>query len=138
MFITEFAIALVVAFILSIGFRLAISKRSRRQGFWWLFLLIFVATWAGGIWLRPFGPSIGGVRWIQFLVSGLIFVGMIALFVPGRPPNGRRETLEKLAQIRQGKVMEEATYFTLGIIFWLLLIILVIAIAVRYLPDFNV
>jgi hypothetical protein len=116
---------------------LLIRKRGRRQSFWWLFLLIFFATWAGGIWLRPFGPSIGGVRWIQFVLAGLIFVGLIALFIPGRPPHGRHETLEKLAQMRQGKVLEEATFFTLGIIFWLILAIFVIAIVIRYLPVFN-
>jgi hypothetical protein len=134
MVIADFVFSLVIALILSGGFVLLTRSRRKRQGFWWLFLLIWIATWAGGIWLRPFGPSIGGVRWLQFLIAGLIFVGLIALFLPTRPPYGRIETLEKLTEMRQGKALEQATYVTLGVLFWVILAILIIAIIVRYLP----
>ncbi|MEJ2157493.1 MAG: hypothetical protein P8X96_19355 [Desulfobacteraceae bacterium] len=127
-------ISFVVALTLSSGFVIATRKRGRRRGFLWLFLLIFFATWAGGVWLQPVGPTIGGVRWIQFLVSGLIILALIALFTPSRPPHGRRETLEKLAQLRNIKVVEQATYVVLGIMFWVVLSGLIIAIVIRYLP----
>ncbi len=130
----ELIISLVVALTLSSGFVIATRKRGRRRGFLWLFLLIFLATWAGGVWLQPVGPSIGGVRWIQFLFSGLIIVALIALCTPSRPPHGRRETLDKLAQLRNIKVIEQATYVVLGIMFWVVLAGLIIAIAIRYLP----
>ena len=135
MLFTEFAISFVIALALSIGFVLLIRNRRRRQGFWWLFLLIWMATWAGGVWLRPFGPTIGGFRWFQFLTAGLVFVGLIALFIPKRPPHGRIETLEKLVEMRQGKALEQATYVTLGALFWIILAVLIIAIIVRYLPS---
>jgi hypothetical protein len=134
MVIAEFAFSLVIALMLSVGFVLLTQSRRKRQGFRWLFLLIWIATWAGGVWLRPFGPSIGGVHWLQFLIAGLIFVGLIALFLPNRPPYGRIETLEKLAEMRRGKELEQATYVTLGVLFWVILAILIIAIIVRYLP----
>ena len=138
MFFGEFVISLGIALVLSIGFVLATRNRGRRQGFWWLFLLVFVATWAGGIWLRPVWPSIAGVRWVQFLISGLIVVGLMWLFIPGRPPHGRRETLDKLVQFRQGKLLEQATYVTLGTLFWMILVIFMVAIAIRYLPLIKV
>jgi hypothetical protein len=27
------------------------------------FFVIFLATWGGGLWLRPYGPSVYGVYW---------------------------------------------------------------------------
>jgi hypothetical protein len=134
MYLIELIVSLVVALALSVGFVLATRNQGRRRGFLWLFLLIFVATWAGGIWLQPIGPTIGGIRWLQFLVSGLVIVGLMALFTPNRPPRSRRETLDKLAQLRNIKVLEQATYFALGILFWVILAGFIVAIVIRYLP----
>jgi len=133
MIFAEFILSFVIALILSIGFAVLTRKRGKRQGFWWLFLLIWVATWAGGVWLRPIRPTVGGSDWYQFLIAGLIFVGLIALFIPSRPPHGRIETLEKLVEMRRGRVIEQATYITLGVLFWLILIIFIAAILIRYL-----
>jgi hypothetical protein len=31
------------------------------------FLIIFLSTWAGGIWVHPVGGLVGGVHWVPFL-----------------------------------------------------------------------
>jgi len=31
-------------------------------GLIFIYLLLFLPTWAGGLWLRPIGPAFGGVR----------------------------------------------------------------------------
>jgi small neutral amino acid transporter SnatA (MarC family) len=126
-------ISLAVALTLSGGFVLVTRQKWQRKGFLWLFLLVFFASWAGGIWLQPIGPSIGGVQWVQFLVAGLIIIGLIGLFTPDRPPRNRRETLEKLTQLRNIKIFEQATYFTLGILFWIILVSFVAVIVLHYL-----
>jgi Ca2+/Na+ antiporter len=128
----EFLISLVVALVLCVIFALVTRRKARRTGFVWFFLFVLMATWAGGVWLRPFGPAWGDVRWLQFLVIGLLVVLMFALFAPLRPPRGRHETLDQLDEIAQQKELAKVTYITLGIVFWVILIIFILAIISRY------
>ena len=128
----EFLISLVVALVLCVIFALVTRSKARRTGFVWFFLFVLVATWAGGVWIRPFGPTLSDVRWLQFLVVGLLVVLMFALFAPLKPPRGRHETLDQLEEIAKQKELTKVTYTTLGIVFWVIFIILIIAIIARY------
>ena len=129
MLILDLLAALVVAIILSALFALATRRDARKKGLIWLFLLIFLVTWSGGIWARPFGPTLWGVHWLTFFLVGVIVALVLAVF---SHPRGRRETLDMLERMEEEKVMEEATYVTLSLFFWLLLIALIVAVAVRY------
>ena len=128
----EFLISLVVALVLCVIFALVTRRRARRTGFVWFFLFVLMATWAGGVWIRPFGPAMGDIRWLQFLVVGLLVVLMFALFAPLKPPQGRHDTLDQLEEIARQKELTKVTYITLGIVFWVILVILIIAIIARY------
>lgn len=132
MVIKEFFVSLVVALVLCIIFALVTGSRGRRTGFVWFFLFVLMATWAGGVWIRPFGPAWGDIRWLQFLVVGLLVVLMFALFAPLKPPRGRHETLDQLEEIAQQKELTKVAYITLSIVFWVILVILIVAIIVRY------
>ena len=59
-------------------------------------------------------------------------MGLIGLFTPHRPPHGRYETLEKLEQVKQSKELQQVTTMTLGVLFWVVLSIFVLAIIFRY------
>jgi hypothetical protein len=96
-----------------------------------------LATWAGGIWLRPFGPSWGNTRWLQFLASSLVVVLLFTLFASLKPPQGRHETLDQLQEITHQKKLEKTTYITLGILFWVVLVLLLAAIIIRYILNIN-
>ena len=89
-FILELITALIVALILSGLFAMATRRGGRRTGLIWIFLLIFFATWAGGVWLRPFGPTLWGVHWLSFLIIGIIVSLVLAVLTPQRGPRGRR------------------------------------------------
>jgi hypothetical protein len=132
MIIKELVTALLIAIIMVAGFLLLIRGSGTRYGKMWLFLIVFGATWAGGVWIRPFGPPIGGVYWLTFALAGIIAVGLIGLFIPQRPPHGRHETLEKLEQVKRSEELQQVTTMTLGVLFWLVLSIFVVAIVVRY------
>ncbi|MGD9043793.1 MAG: hypothetical protein PVG06_08775 [Desulfobacterales bacterium] len=132
MLIKEFLISLVVALVLCVIFALVTRRKVRRTGFIWFFLFVLMATWAGGVWIRPFGPALSDIRWLQFLVVGLLVVLLFALFAPLKPPRGRHETLDQLEEIARQKELTKVTYITLGIVFWVILAILIIAIIVRY------
>jgi hypothetical protein len=111
----------------------------RRTGLIWLFLVIFLATWAGGIWLKPFGPTLWGTHWLAFLLVGLVVFLFLIIVIPRKAPRGRYETLDMLDRIEQEKELEEVAYITLSIFFWILLSVLVIAIILRYIigVDFT-
>lgn len=128
----EFLISVVVALVLCVVVALVTRKRVRRTGFVWFFLFVLMATWAGGVWIRPFGPAFGDIRWLQFLVVGLLVVLMFALFAPLKPPRGRHETLDQLEEIARQKELTQVTYITLGILFWIIFVILIIAVIARY------
>ena len=104
----------------------------RRTGIVWLFLMIFLAVWAGGVWLRPFGPTVWGIHWMVFLLVGLIIVLFLIILIPRKAPRGRLETLDMLESIEKEKQLEKVAYITLSIFFWILLSLLVIAILLRY------
>lgn len=132
MVITEFLVSLVIAVLLTGLFMLVTRGDRRRTGLIWLFLIIFLATWAGGTWLRPFGPSLWGVTWLAFLLVGLVIVLVLFIVIPRQAPRGRRETLDMLDRIEQEKELEQVTYVTLSIFLWVLLFVLVMAIILRY------
>jgi Ca2+/Na+ antiporter len=132
MIFKEFLVSLAVALLVCALFVLATRSSVRRTGFGWLFLFVLLATWAGGIWLRPFGPAWGEIRWLQFLIVGLLVVLLIALFAPFKPPRGRHDTLDQLQAIARQKELQQVAYVTLGIVFWVVLVILIGAIAIRY------
>lgn len=129
----ELLSALIVALILSIFFAFFVRKRGPRKGFFWLFLLIFLMTWAVGIWIRPFGPSLKGIYWMPFLLTGLLFLLLMSVTSPLPPPMGRHETLDMLDQMETDRKMEKLAYISLNMFFWILLFALIILIVVRYL-----
>jgi len=133
MFLRHLLIALAVAFFMSALFIMATRRYGRRKGFFWLFLIIFTATWAGGIWIIPFGPTLMGVPWLVFLLVGLIFVLIFALLLHQKPPKNRQETLEMLEEIEEEENLEQVAYITLSLFFWVVLCILIVAIIIRYL-----
>jgi len=108
----QLLVALVVASLVTVLFLLATRKQSRRTGLLWVFLIIFPATLAGGIWARPFGPTLYGIHWLNFLVPGLVSALFLAVCIPRVPPRDRHETLKMLERIEQEKKLEQITYST--------------------------
>jgi hypothetical protein len=132
MFLKELLTALIIALMVSLIFALMSRRGGWRTGFVYLFLIVFMATWACGVWIRPFGPPIGDVYWLGFLIAGLIVALLLALFLPQRPPRGRQETLDALEQMAAAKRVEEVTYVTLGVMFWLVLFLFLCIVVLRY------
>ena len=133
MIVLELLFAFIIALVLSTLLMLIWRLEGKRTGFIWLFLTILLSSWAGGVWVRPFGPPLLGIHWFPFLSSGLIVALIFAVFAPQRPPKNRNETLKMLDRIRREKELKKATYFTLSSFFWGLLFLLIVSIIIRYL-----
>lgn len=132
MVIPEFSVAFIMALILTGLFMLLTRGAGRRTGLIWLFVIIFLATWAGGIWLKPFGPTLWGIHWLSFLLAGLVILLFLVIGSPRKAPRGRSETLDMLDRIEQDKELEAVAYITLGLFFWILFALLAAAVILRY------
>ncbi|MFP4385208.1 MAG: hypothetical protein ACLFST_05070 [Spirochaetia bacterium] len=72
----DFLMALVFGLLITIVIAGWFKRRGPWSGMFIFFIIVFLSSWAAGIWLIPFGPTIYGVNWIPFLIGGLI-VGLI-------------------------------------------------------------
>ena len=126
MFITPLLVALFLAFILT----LLLAAGSRGQpwggGLAVFFLILFLATWAGGLWLMPVGPLMLGVPWLSFVLVALI----VGLILVSMTPNGRRE--EEKPPASESASSPARIAIAVDFFFWLLIGGLMIAIVVHY------
>jgi len=88
-----------------------------------------MASWAGGIWLTPFGPSIWGTYWLPFLIVGLIF----ALFLAAIPPSREEESTVELVNQEKEMAKRRKAFLALSIFLWVFLGLLAAVIIIRYL-----
>lgn len=88
------------------------------------FAIIFLAAWAGGVWIAPIGPALFGVYWLPFVVFGLIFALLLAAAV--KPPISAVTG----ARGRQERKRREAAF---DVFFFTLIGLLIAAIVVGYL-----
>lgn len=129
MFLVHFLFALCTAVILSLIFTLGFGRRRVWPSVLFFFILILLASWAGGIWLTPIGPPLWKAHWLPFLVVGLIFALVLAVAAPSPP---RRSTVE-LVESTEEEAEKKAAYWVVGVFFWFLVAALIVAIVWRYL-----
>lgn len=132
MFLTHLLVAFFVALLLSLLLipvrrpRTAQAKTSTAVGVLFLFFILFLGTWAGGLWITPFGSPWLGVYWMPFLVAGLF----VALLVAATDQSSRRSYERKETEPDHVEHAALATAF--GLLFWILIMALAIAIVAGY------
>jgi hypothetical protein len=130
--VLQFFIVLVFAFALAVICRMLFPLRVSRLGFHWFFVLLLLAAWAGGGWMSPFGPTFRGVSWAPFVVAGLVAGILLILVLRPRAPMGRQETLQMLENVQREKELRTVEYISARLFLWLVRLVLIIAIFVRY------
>lgn len=124
---TELLFALFIGIVLSLLLVGVLGRRGPGPllGFMFFFLLLFLFTWAGGVWLVPAGPvAWGQFPWLSVLILGLIVALLLAAVTePHRP-----------RQLTPGEAAAEAeeVAVTFTAFFWILLGALVATIALAY------
>jgi hypothetical protein len=112
--------ALLVTFLILLIFS-AFSKRPM-AGLWIFFLIIFLATWTGQLWITPFGPVVWGIAWIPLFIVALFFSFLIFALLP---------PVAVVTKAEENKEEERAA-IVFGTFFWIMLILLIIAIIVGH------
>ncbi len=112
MFFIDILVALAIAVLLTALFVAVFRTTGPWAGFWIFLLVVFLASWAGGVWLTPFGPPIFGITWLPFLITGLFFALLLAAATPVYP--ARKTTTPETAA-------EAETAAAFSIFFWVLI-----------------
>ena len=121
-FIIGFLIALIIAAVLFYGFR----QRGPWNAFWIFLLFLVLASWAGRLWLTPAGPVLWGFGWLSVVFWVFVFGLLIALATPQKK-NDRTVDYEPDTKTRITSGANKTTA-VFGLLFWLLLLLMLIAI----------
>lgn len=132
--------AFVVALLLSLLFIPFAASRGRTNSVTavalFFFFILFLATWAGGVWLTPVGPAVYGVQWLPFLLVGIIVaLLLVAARDPMSGPELPRMSSESGSRSRPLEAEATAAATVFGILFWILALALAGAVAARYVID---
>jgi hypothetical protein len=128
----DFIFAVFIAVILSIVFAGGFRNRGPWANTVVFFAVVFLAAWAGGMWLQPIGPSLWGMYWVPFVFVGLLVALLLAAVAPPQQRSPR-----KAAGVHEEKVEEVATMRALGIFFWIFVVALILVILISYLFKVN-
>lgn len=140
---------IVIAFIIALLYALLLIPviGPRRVGidrFLLFFVLLFLIVWAAAVWLRPIGPTLYGAPWLVMLGLGAIFMLLLAALTQPWPRGPRRirhpEQLEhrpphedatdlppEATALRADSpeaAVAETTMLSLGLVFWVLIVLL--------------
>ncbi len=114
-------VALITAFLLTLIFSRSFSSKGPFGGLLLFFLIIFLSTWSGQLWVHPVTTPIWGIDWGLLIFTAIVFsVMMVALSGPVPTPTSNEAQVNQEAGI------------AIGLFFWILIILLVIAVASGY------
>jgi hypothetical protein len=109
-------LTLLLTFILSL-----FSKRPFRS-FALFFLLLFLVSWSGQLWITPIGPVLWGIAWVPLIMISIFFSLLIFALIPTAAPPKKQDNTE----------VEDSPLIVFGVFFWIVLILLMISIIAGY------
>jgi cytochrome bd-type quinol oxidase subunit 1 len=122
----EALFALAMAVLFTIIFTLGFQRRGPWSSTLLFFIVVFLAAWAGSLWISPIGPAFAGIYWVPIVAVALLFALMLSTMLPRRPPTQKVET------ISQVKRDEKVTERVFDAFFWMLVVGLGIIILLGY------
>ena len=129
MFLTQLTFALVIAAFLSAVFAVGFRRSGPWASAFIFFVVVFLASLAGGLWISPIGPRLWGAHWLPFLLVGLI----IALLLAAAPLTDRSSSSVELVDRTRERREEKQVRTALDVFFWVLIISFVLVILAHYL-----
>ncbi len=128
-------IILALALIVSLISYYVFGVRGPWENFWIKALFLFLFLLAMSLWIKPIGPQWYGVQWTVLLISAVLFVVLLANFPssdesPRIPSN--LSLLEKRRLAKEYTRERKMFIYSLGMMFWLLLILLITIIIAGY------
>jgi len=123
--------AIIVAVVISSIFYFAVDARGPWGSFWTFFVIILLVVWAASLWIVPFGYIYWEIAWIPLFFIGLVIAFLLAA-LSSTPPRYRRSA--KGSDVNRD-VEPERTYAAIGLMFWVFVGFMLIAIIAGYATD---
>jgi hypothetical protein len=124
--IKDWFFALAIAQIITALFGILFRDMRFRSGLWIFFLIFIPASWAGGIWITPYGSIFYGVSWLSFFLIGLFTALILATLIS---PARRTRSVDPV----KATSSESPVVFVITILFWVLLLGFLAVIFLAYL-----
>ena len=118
MFIADLFAAVVFGVIVVFILSLAFGTKGPWGSLLWFFMVVILFSWAGGVWLRPYGPIYMGVGWLPIILVGVFIAILLTAVSPRNPPR-------RFASQKQLKAAEERKT-SVDVFFWVLIFCLVL------------
>lgn len=135
MLMLDLLFAFLVALILSLGFISWIAAERKAAGTsaisapLFFFLILLFATWAGGVWRKPFGPPSMGVALLPVIFVGLFVALQIAAATdPSRRYMGSQRRVPRMGRATTSEETAEFAAVAFGMLFWILLVGLIVSV----------
>lgn len=124
------AIAIVITLVLVglLGWRRpgAVGTESAVLSGVFFFVLLFLGTWALGVWITPYGPLAFGVPWLGWLAVALLITLLLGVASPGRSARRTRASTPGTATTAGELAASDVAAAGFGILFWALVIALIV------------
>ncbi len=125
--------AFLFSLVISLFFVIIFAVLAGRRGPWnniaVFFLVVFLATWGIGSYLRFLWFPVMGVYWLPFFLVALLFSLLLASILAQKPSSREPGELEEVRNVKRPPLK-------LGLFFWLFIAVLLILIIIIYLfPD---
>ncbi len=116
--------ALLLAVILTSIFSRSFRHRGPLGGLLLFCIIVFLAAWAGQLWINPIGPIALGIAWLPFTFVAI----SVALLLVAAASGDRKPAAKNPEPVPQ----EAVPFMAIGLFFWLLLLFFLIAILLGY------
>jgi Ca2+/H+ antiporter len=130
MIFAELVFALAIALFLTVVFTVMGGRAKSRKRIVVFFFIVFLAAWAGGLWITPVGPAFLGVYWLSFFVVGLIFALLLEAGQAFSKPAKTRD--KKIQEEELDRKEERELESTLSAFFIILILAFVLVIIIGY------
>lgn len=123
MIIVEFLIALIITLFFTTV--LAISGKKHRS---WkkiisIFFIMLFASWAGGIWITPVGPTFLDIYWLSYFMVALIVVLIMETVSALHAAPSDIDTKETRKKEEALEVLISTSFLTLIIVFIVIIVL---------------
>ena len=126
MFLIDLLLAFTMALLFTIIIAVGFGKPGSTTTYILLFMLILLATLAGGKWIVPLGVPVHGYYWFSFFIVGFIVSLIVLALLPAlRPPRN-------MTKIQEENRREAMTILAFDFFFGITVLILAAIIAFSY------
>lgn len=130
LFLGDIFLALLIGLLFTALFAAAFQNHRTWDALLVFFLVIFLFSWASGVWVTPFGPVLYDLYIFPYFFGALLIAILMAAWFVAMPPQtpATDEVLEKPEEHPEATIL-----IAMGSLFWIFVVVMAVVILVNYL-----